>query len=202
LRHLGLALFILFSQIGTATTERPIIDYSSLQNQFEQKIINRLQLILDPTLGAGNYSIVLGTTVKKLDSEENPKFFSKLGVSTTLPLEMNANGIRFENWVEGIEVTVSYSSALGHVDLNEIKKQIESTLKSVGKIKFKININTFLPLAKQNEVKPWPWTSIAIAFVGIMIFLALIIFGMFVGNSIKNLRAEIRWRRQIRSRSG
>jgi hypothetical protein len=182
MKKIALFIVLIFTCLHSWALNPNALDYSNLQNQFEQKVITRLQLVLNPLLGADNYTIDVNTSVKKLDSNAAEFRFTKLGLTATLPMALIGDGYRFENWIDGLSVDIDYSDELTDVDPKIVQSRVENSLKSLGKFKSTVKVSAFTPVKSQKvKLRNVPWTPLAILIFSIASFFALQMLSKVIG---------------------
>ncbi|MBX3023074.1 MAG: hypothetical protein KF799_15465 [Bdellovibrionales bacterium] len=163
-RLLVVSAFALFATGAVAG----VVDLSQLQTQFEQKVIDRLRLGLDPILGKDQYSIAVRADYRAPNEQLRPvdTYFPKLGIAAPTPTSESTHVIQFERWVQTLEVDVSRSEDVQGVDDEALRTRVGLILKSFGSFKLKVNVTSFKPAAHVVTTRNWrdhiPWTPLAI----------------------------------------
>lgn len=169
-------LILALSLSATAADVSPAVDISGLQLQYEQRLIERIQLKLDPVLGKENYTLGVKMQILQPQADSSREmFFSKLGMMAQLPESEAISTFSFSKWIKSLDVQISYAETLKDVDENKLKNEIGSALKSFDKIKLNITIDQFKPAdPKLSFWQSFKWTPFTIFIGAILIASALL----------------------------
>lgn len=162
---------------------------SNVHAAFEQRLLSRLQVVLDSIVGKDQYFVNLKLDVKKPKIKEQPLYFNKLGISSLLPSEEDIESLPLESWIESASLEISIADSLVQFDEVTAKNKLEAVIQSLGKFNYSLKLSRFTSMTspQQNWWNKIPWTPVAIIFGGLMLCFAF--FG--IGNAISNLKLTV-----------
>jgi hypothetical protein len=151
---------------STAQDLGPTTDISNLKAQFEKRVLERVQLGLDPILGKDQYALTLQVDAQVPTAPGASLFFPKLGASVPTSIFEAPRFLRFEDWVKKISLGIAYSEPTASLSDSDIKEKAAGILKSFGSYQFEVETSRF---ETRSASKEFPFTAAVILLSALVV---------------------------------